>query len=246
MLRIRTKPHPKRPGVFVASLEGKTLCISRTPLADGARVLLKMGFPPAMLVTMRHWGSNAQFLRPRDRSPTGRHAHMSRTAMAPDHRLEALRTGDSDANSRTGKTVRQFASQKHPDDPEDNQINATRGNAMPFDGTNYDTPVTNPVTELLEQRLGPDRQAAEMDAAASPKSADGRRLCSLPALQAATIRQPTWLPQTSSPWSSSPLALGLPQHRPWAPTSPPSTTATATREVAAAWQRAIDASRTLP
>jgi len=58
MLRIRTKPHPKRPGVFVASFEGKTLCISRTPLADGARILLRMGFPPAMLVTMRHWGAN--------------------------------------------------------------------------------------------------------------------------------------------------------------------------------------------
>jgi len=57
MLRIRTKPHPARPGVFVASFEGKTLCISRTPLADGARVLLKMGFPPATLVTMRHDGS---------------------------------------------------------------------------------------------------------------------------------------------------------------------------------------------
>jgi len=57
MLRIRTKPHPARPGVFVASLEGKTLCISRTPLADGARALLKMGFPPAELVTMRHDGS---------------------------------------------------------------------------------------------------------------------------------------------------------------------------------------------
>jgi len=57
MLRIRTKPHPKRPGVFVASFEGRTLCISRTPLADGARVLLKMGFPPAELVTMRHEGS---------------------------------------------------------------------------------------------------------------------------------------------------------------------------------------------
>lgn len=58
MLRIRTKTHPKRPGVFVASLEGKTLCISRTPLADGARQLIKLGFPPATLVTMRHHGSN--------------------------------------------------------------------------------------------------------------------------------------------------------------------------------------------
>jgi len=58
MLRIRTKPHPTRPGVFVASIEGKFLCASRTPLADGARMLIKMGFPPSTLVTMRHWGSN--------------------------------------------------------------------------------------------------------------------------------------------------------------------------------------------
>ena len=78
MLRIRTKPHPKRPGVFVASFEGKTLCISRTPLADGARVLLRMGFPPAMLVTMRHWGSNHDSFVPETLANWGARSYVER------------------------------------------------------------------------------------------------------------------------------------------------------------------------
>lgn len=64
MLRIRTKTHPKRPGVFVASIEGRVLCASRTPLADGARMLIKMGFPPATLVTLRHEGAETDSFIP--------------------------------------------------------------------------------------------------------------------------------------------------------------------------------------
>jgi hypothetical protein len=78
MLRIRTKPHPKRPGVFIASLEGKTLCISRTPLADAARVLLKMGFPPATLVTMRHEGANHDSFVPETLANWGARSYVER------------------------------------------------------------------------------------------------------------------------------------------------------------------------
>jgi len=59
---------------------------------------------------------------------------------------------------------------------------------MPFDGSNYDAHVTNPVTELLEQawRLIDKPQKWTRG---QPESANGRRLCSLAALQTATVRQ---------------------------------------------------------
>ena len=123
MLRIRTKPHPKRPGVFVASLEGKTLCISRTPLADGARALIRLGFPPAMLVTMRHEGSAHDSFVPETLANWAARAYVE-TAHGPkiipweafpeDRRPRAPTGSDHPSDSPPN-------TQKHPDDPKEPQ-----------------------------------------------------------------------------------------------------------------------------
>jgi hypothetical protein len=45
-------------GKFVASLDGRQLCVSRQPLLDAARILLAEGADPADTVAMRHAGSD--------------------------------------------------------------------------------------------------------------------------------------------------------------------------------------------
>jgi len=64
MLRLWSRPHPSRPGLFTVSIEGKTLCISRQPMADGCRMLIKFGFPPSMLATLRHEGADSDSFEP--------------------------------------------------------------------------------------------------------------------------------------------------------------------------------------
>jgi len=120
MLRIRTKPHPTRPGVFVARVEGKFLCASRTPLADGARMLIKMGFPPSLLITMRHDGAEHDSFDPEPLANWAARAFVETPhgpkliewepfpeARRPRAAVPSDRTDDSSENT-----------QKHPDDPE--------------------------------------------------------------------------------------------------------------------------------
>jgi hypothetical protein len=53
---------PKKPWRWLGSLEGRIIVNSEQPLVDAARVLLKEGYPPDTLLTMRHEGSvNASF-----------------------------------------------------------------------------------------------------------------------------------------------------------------------------------------
>ena len=59
---------------------------------------------------------------------------------------------------------------------------------MPFDGSNYDTPVTNPVTELLEQAWSLIDKPQKW-CRGHYHSPDGRRFCSLGALQAALFQR---------------------------------------------------------
>jgi len=116
---------------------------------------------------------------------------------------------------------------------------------MPFDGSNYDTHVSNPVTELLEQAWAMIDKPQKWTRG-QPESVDGRRQCSLSALQTATIRQPD---------------LGFPHHiialvmltTAMGRRGPALATNIAAfndshshAEVAAAWQRAIAMSRTMP
>ena len=105
---------------------------------------------------------------------------------------------------------------------------------MPFDGSNYDAPVKNPVTELLEQawRLIDKPQKW---CRGQPEAADGRRLCSLAAVQTTAWRDGLSPENHVRALSTLSLAMGgnimgfndCSSHR----------------EVAAAWQRAIAASR---
>ena len=107
MLRIRTKPHPKRPGVFIASFEGRTLCISRTPMADGARALLRMGFHPTILVTMRHEGSAHDSFVPETLANWAARAYVetpSGPKIVPFRPFPSDRTDDSGENSESRAT----------------------------------------------------------------------------------------------------------------------------------------------
>ena len=57
MIRLILTPAPK-PGYFIARLEtGEFVCQSDKPLADGARELIKRGFDPLSLITMRPEGN---------------------------------------------------------------------------------------------------------------------------------------------------------------------------------------------
>jgi hypothetical protein len=51
------------PGVFQASIDGRALCISRTPFLDAARKLLAEGHNTAAVAIMRHSGSTTDCLR---------------------------------------------------------------------------------------------------------------------------------------------------------------------------------------
>ena len=62
MLRVILRPAFNRRGErlhgrFVATLDGRQLCISRQPLLDAARVLIKEGIDPATPITTRHAGA---------------------------------------------------------------------------------------------------------------------------------------------------------------------------------------------
>ena len=45
-------------GKFVATLDGRQLCISRQPLLDAARVLINEGIDPATPIATRHAGAD--------------------------------------------------------------------------------------------------------------------------------------------------------------------------------------------
>ena len=62
MLRVILCPAFNRHGArlhgkFVATLDGRQLCISRQPLLDAARVLIKEGVDPATPIATRHTGA---------------------------------------------------------------------------------------------------------------------------------------------------------------------------------------------
>jgi hypothetical protein len=120
---------------------------------------------------------------------------------------------------------------------------------MPFDAANYDSPVTNPVTELLEQAWSLIDKPQKW-CRGQPESVDGRRQCSLSALHTATIRTP----DCSFPHHVIALVtLTRAMDMPIAAHGPALASCIASfndnhrhREVAKAWQRAIAMSRTLP
>ena len=63
MLRVILRPAFNRRGErlhgrFVATLDGRQLCISRQPLLDAARVLLADGIDPETPIATRHAGSD--------------------------------------------------------------------------------------------------------------------------------------------------------------------------------------------
>jgi hypothetical protein len=55
-MEIIITPVTNRPGVYQAYLGDTVLCTSRLPLFDGAREMLKLGYPAETLVNMRHRG----------------------------------------------------------------------------------------------------------------------------------------------------------------------------------------------
>ena len=62
MLRVILRPAFNRHGArlhgkFVVTLDGRQLCISRQPLLDAARVLIKEGVDPATPIATRHAGA---------------------------------------------------------------------------------------------------------------------------------------------------------------------------------------------
>jgi len=124
---------------------------------------------------------------------------------------------------------------------------------MPFDGSNFDSPVTNPVvtngnpvTELLEQAWAMIDKPQKWTRG-QPESVDGRRQCSLSALQTATVRGPN----CSFPHHVIALVtLNRAMDMPLAAHGPALASGIASfndrhshAEVAAAWQRAIAMSR---
>jgi len=61
-LRVILRPAFNRHGArlhgrFVVTLDGRQLCISRQPLLDAARVLIKEGVDPATPIATRHAGA---------------------------------------------------------------------------------------------------------------------------------------------------------------------------------------------
>jgi hypothetical protein len=63
MLRVILHPAFNRHGArlhgkFVVTLDGRQLCISRQPLLDAARILIKEGIDPATPIATRHVGAD--------------------------------------------------------------------------------------------------------------------------------------------------------------------------------------------
>ena len=118
---------------------------------------------------------------------------------------------------------------------------------MPFDGTNYDTHVSNPVTELLEQAWAMIDKPQKWTRG-QPESVDGRRLCSLNALHTATTSRADFRnPFPSHIIAMVILAKAMGRSGPAMPSAIASfNDCHSHREVAAAWQRAIAMSRTMP
>ena len=55
-MEILINPVPGKPGMYQAHYDDVLLCTSRIPFYDGARELLKLGYPPGTLLNMRHRG----------------------------------------------------------------------------------------------------------------------------------------------------------------------------------------------
>ena len=62
-ITITVTPLPKRPGVFRACTLGAPLVVSRQPLLDGARELLRRGASPDATLILRHAGADYDALR---------------------------------------------------------------------------------------------------------------------------------------------------------------------------------------
>ena len=63
VLRVILRPAFNRHGArqhgkFVATLDGRQICISRQPLLDAARILISEGVDPATPIATRHTGSD--------------------------------------------------------------------------------------------------------------------------------------------------------------------------------------------
>lgn len=52
----------KRAGIYQAHLGGHLVCATRQPFYDSARVLLRAGYHPWLLLSMRHEGSSRRSL----------------------------------------------------------------------------------------------------------------------------------------------------------------------------------------
>jgi len=112
---------------------------------------------------------------------------------------------------------------------------------MPFDAANYDTPVTNPVTELLKRAWALIDKPQKW-CRGKPFSDDGRRFCSMGALHEAgdladaslgarirSLQLLSWATNTPGlSWANHVICFNDNHSH---------------AEVAAAWQRAIELSR---
>jgi len=56
VIEISIECSTSKPGVYQAYLGDTLLCTSRLPFFDGAREILKLGYPAETLVNMRHRG----------------------------------------------------------------------------------------------------------------------------------------------------------------------------------------------
>ncbi len=54
---------PRANGFFAAFVDGREVCVSRTPLLAAARVLRQQGTAPSAVLCMRHQGSRTIALR---------------------------------------------------------------------------------------------------------------------------------------------------------------------------------------
>ena len=112
---------------------------------------------------------------------------------------------------------------------------------MPFDAANYDRdavtsvyPVSNPVTDLLERAWGLIDKPQKW-CRGQPESADGRRRCSLTAVQVTAWRHGLVPEDYVMALAHLAIAMG--------PSIMGFNDRHTHREVAAAWQRAIELSR---
>lgn len=104
---IIATPTTDRPGVFIASLNGKPVCESHEPLCAAARELRRCGVPPDAVLVMRHDGAHHDAVR-------GRLGALARLTVADDrHGTPRLRRWKAAPAGRQAPPV-QFAPGNDP------------------------------------------------------------------------------------------------------------------------------------